>query len=95
MSTTETANFDLRGKDYFTQTEAMHYVGLRSKDTFRREYGHLGFYSGSKLLYRRVDIIDIIEANRLQAWQHCENEVKRFTSAGTKTAKNTAAHLAR
>ena len=58
-------SIDLRGKDYLTQIEAMHYVGIKSKDTFRRsEYYQYGFRSEGNLLYRKDDLRAIIKRNR-------------------------------
>jgi len=60
-------NFDLRGKDFFSEKEAAHYmcVSLRYFRDVVVEYGIQSEYVLNKKVYRKTDLIAAIERGRL------------------------------
>jgi hypothetical protein len=80
--------FNLAGKDYFTQAEAAHYCGLsvRQFQLVATGYGIRCGRFGGKLLYRRVDLQEAIE----REWRRLEPSMGHGCSTGeTRTAGGT------
>jgi len=87
------SEFDLRGKDYFTEAEAAHYCGvsLRQFQDHSRQFRarrHLG-----KKLYSRAELADSIE--RADPWLHSTNVETPSISNGARTASNGGARSER
>ena len=94
-------DLDLRGKDYFTQAEAAHYM-CRSYSKFRDTVKSLKipyFMVDGVKMFRKIEIQGAIEEERLKQWQHSANGGGPGIFAGHSRSrrtrpKNTGAPLA-
>lgn len=82
---------NLAGKDYFTEIEAAHYVGL-SHSHFRRNIRKLGVRSFNfcgKKLYRKSDLQHALES----AWQQSSSTVASGILTSVRTGSATGVPL--